>query len=211
MDRRMRPFDRLEMSRFVKIGATIYLSISLIILSMAVYMYPQLRIPLADSSFGGPGTMASVMPLVLWAFYFLGLGFIGLLIRKCHRCRPGQGERIAAALDKMGKGDLGWKITLRRGDELAEVADSISRASQSLADRVAGLKSKAEELSGVEEFLLDSIDANEAINPYTLKALRKLKICTNRLISDMDDFQVSTVIRPPAEPKHSIVRETIKA
>jgi len=45
-------------------------------------------------------------------------------------------------MEKMSRGDLGWKITLRRGNELAEIADSVTRASESLPNGSDGSRPK---------------------------------------------------------------------
>jgi methyl-accepting chemotaxis protein len=131
-------------------------------------------------------------PLFLGMAYLIGLGLISWLTWKCNYGRPGAGRRITTALQKMSQGDLGWKITLRRGDELADVADSVTQASASLADRIVKLQMQTRQLTEIENYLIDSVDTHH-IDPYTLKALRKLKICTSRLNADMEDFQISAI------------------
>ena len=100
-------------------------------------------------------------------------------------------------MEKMGQGDLGWKIVLRRSDEMADVAQSISSASQSLAERIGRIKTRTRELTEVEDFLLDSIGSERPINNYTMNALRQLKICTSRLSADIDGFQLSSIAAKP--------------
>lgn len=106
----------------------------------------------------------------------------------------GPGKRIATALQKMSKGDLGWKITLRRGDGMAEVAASVTHASESLADRINKIAVQVRHLAEIENFLIDTLEMEQIYNPYTVKALRKLKICTNRLNSSINDFHISSMV-----------------
>jgi methyl-accepting chemotaxis protein len=188
----MWPFKNLESGRALKVTATAYLTTSTALLCFTTILYFSI-----DTSTAGPSsffaTMLTHAPLFLGAAQLIGLGIIILLAWKCNRCRSGQGKRISTALNKMSKGDLGWKITLRRGDELADMAESVSRASQSLADRIGKLQIQTRQLTEIENYLIDSMDTERNVNPYTLKALRKLKICTSRLNSNMEDFQVSAV------------------
>lgn len=138
-------------------------------------------------------SLLTYAPIILALFLILGAGLICLLIRNCRLCRMGPGKRIATALEKMSKGDLGWKITLRRGDGLAEVASSVSQASESLADRVNKISIQVRQLTEIENFLIDSLETEQIYNPYTMKALRKLKICTSRLNANIDEFHLSSM------------------
>ncbi|MCP4569503.1 MAG: hypothetical protein GY841_18155 [FCB group bacterium] len=206
---RPQSLPRLDMSHAVKLGAVLYLSINLVVILAAIITYSYIQINPPTGSGSVLKSSVDFMPVVIWMGNIIGMGLIYLLIRHCRQCRSGQGRRISTALDKLSHGDLGWKITLRRGDELAEVADSVTLASKSLGERVAGLQAKAKELAGVEEYLLDSIDTGGGIDPYTLKALRKMKICTSRLLADMEEFQVSSLSsRPPTNLPHT-KRETV--
>lgn len=189
----MWPFKNLESGRSLKATVATYLAVSLILLTFTTIAYFAGDIPKADTSGSFFAAVHEHAPLFLGAALLVGLGLIALMVWKCSLCRSGPGRRITTALQKMSKGDLGWKITLRRGDELADVAESVTRASESLADRISKLQLQTKQLTEIENYLIDSIESDGITNPYTMKALRKLKICTNRLNSSMEDFQVSAI------------------
>lgn len=198
---------KVQAISILKIGTMIYVTFGLAILVLSAAFYLENDTGLFDSRGAFVHLAGAILPPILWVLNLFGLGLIFILIRKCRRCRDGQARRIAVALDKMGKGDLGWKLTLRRGDELAPVADSISHASQSLADRVVRLLADTRELSDIENFLIDSIQGQHRPDPHTMKALRRLQICTSRLQAEMDDFHMpsisagmSAVERPKSQP-----------
>ena len=189
---------KLQAAEVLKIGTIAYLSLSLVILVLSVAFYLKNDFGLVESSNALLPPVTSWLPPVLWALNLLGFGLIFVLLKKCRHCQSGPAKRISVALDKMGKGDLGWKLILRQGDELAPLADSISHASQALADRVVRLQADTRELSEIENFLIDSIQGQYRPAPHTMKALRRLQICTSRLQSEMDDFQI------PAAPNSSL-------
>jgi methyl-accepting chemotaxis protein len=193
----MWPFKNLESGRALRITAIAYLAASLALLSFTTILYFSIDISIPTSSSAFYAAVLSHAPLFLGSALLIGLGLVVLLTWKCNHCRSGPVRRISTALDKMSKGDLGWKITLRRGDELADVADSVTQASQLLANRINKLQSQTRQLTEIENYLIDSMEADRITNPYTLKALRKLKICTHRLSSDMDDFQISAIASMP--------------
>ena len=144
------------------------------------------------------------MPITLWCFNIISIILLITLRQKCLRCQQDNGQQIITALDKMGKGDLDWKISLHRDTELAGVANSVNNAQKLLAQRISRLQWKTRELTEVEDFLIDSIECSHNYQPHTLKALRKLKICLNRLKSDVDDFQLSLIPKKPDRQKHTI-------
>lgn len=195
-NRRTRLIDSIEMGPPLRATAAAYLIASTICLAAATFIF------FLQDSFVRAGSSSLFLLLtaaccaLLWLLTLGGAVLVVMLLRRCHICRSGPGRRISTAMEKMSKGDLGWKITLRRSDELADVADSVSRASQLLADRIAKLQAQTRELSEVGDYLDDSLESNRAANPNMLKALRKLKICTNRLQSDIDDFHVSAMSIP---------------
>lgn len=183
--------DNLESGPHIRIGALIHLPLSLLTTLATVWLWLH-----GDGRMeSNPNSIAQFItvnwPLVLAGMNLFGAGLLILLLRKCRYCQSGPARRISAAMEKMSKGDLGWKIILRKGDELAPVADSVTNASRSLADRIGRLQSDTRELSALEEFLQDSIEGDRTFNPHTLKALRKLKICTTRLKTGVEDFQLS--------------------
>jgi methyl-accepting chemotaxis protein len=198
-NRRIRPFANLESGQALKAGVVIYLSISVVSLVAAATIYLNLTMISDQNSNSLFISVLEFLPPALWILHLPGLGIIFLLARKCHHCRLGAGKRISSALDKLGRGDLGWRITLRRGDELADLADYVTRASQSLADRIGKIQAQTRELAEVEDYLLETLEGDSAFKPYTIKALRKLKITINRLKSDVEDFQVSSLPLPKSE------------
>jgi methyl-accepting chemotaxis protein len=183
--------DNLESGQYTKIGAFIYLPLALLTTLVSGWLWSQPDGAIETGADSIAQLITVNLPLILAGMNIFGVGFMILLLRKCRCCRSGPARRITAAMEKMSKGDLGWKITLRKGDELASVADSVTNASRSLADRIGKLQSNTRELSALEEFLQDSIESDHTFNPHTLKALRKLKICTTRLKTEVEDFQVS--------------------
>ncbi|MDD4052562.1 MAG: hypothetical protein PHR28_11780 [candidate division Zixibacteria bacterium] len=190
-NRRLKLPDSLESGPHIRIGALIYLPIALITAFASSWLWFQ-----TDGAIDAdPDTLADIIvvnsPLMLAVMNLFGLGIMVLLLRKCRYCQSGPARRIAAAMEKLSKGDVGWKITLRKGDELAPVADSVSNASRSLADRIVRLQSDTRELSDLEEYVQDSIESDDGCNRQTLKALRRLRICTTRLKTEVEDFQVS--------------------
>ena len=196
--RRARLLENLGTGRTFKIAAVIYLVINfLILISVLVTFTGTEKITGVDprTSAGGPATWP--IPAA-WVTQFIGLVVILVLLRRCNRCQEGLSRHITTAMEKMSRGDLGWKITLRRGNELAEIADSVTRASESLAERIGRLKTQTRQLTEVGNYLIDSVEADRIGNPNTLKALRRLKICTNRLCSNVEDFQISAT---PAIPQ----------
>jgi methyl-accepting chemotaxis protein len=192
MRRQMWPFKNLDSSQLLRNSVIGYLIGSCLLLSLTIVIYFATGSPF-DHSQSFTTSILHHAPLILGAAHLMGIGLMIVLIRKCHHCRIGPGQRITTALKKMCRGDLGWKITLRRGDELSEVAESVTRASESLADRINKLQLQTRQLLEIENYLIDSVGAERISSPYTIKALRKLKICTSRLNSHMEDFQISTV------------------
>lgn len=192
-NRRLTLHENLESGPQIRIGVLAYLIVAVV--TTSVFCWARIEIgPLPqEESRSLVGLLAANLPFVLAGFNLLGAGFLVLLLRKCRSCRRGPGRRISDAMEKMSKGDLGWKITLRKGDELAPIADSVTHASRILADRIGRLQGNARELTALEEYLQDSIESDRALNPHTLKALRKLKICTTRLKTEVEDFQISMV------------------
>lgn len=199
-NRRSTLHENLESGPQVRIGILTYLVFSVITAGAFGWAWFQ-----GDQMRGmNPPTwtdlLAASLPFVLAGLNLLGAGLLLLLLRKCRCCRSGPGRRISAAMEKMGNGDLGWKIILRKGDELAPVADSVTNASRILADRIGKIQSEARELTALEEYLQDSIEGDHSFNPHTLKALRKLKICTTRLKTQVEDFQISIAL-PKENPR----------
>jgi methyl-accepting chemotaxis protein len=199
---RTRVIDRIESGPLLQIAGAAYLTASAISLVASGLLY-LLRNSAALTGLPTPSPLlTAASSALLWLLTLGGAALVALLMRRCHICRSGPAKRITTAMEKMSKGDLGWKITLRRSDELAAVADSVSRASQSLADRMAKLQSQARELSDIEDYLHDSVEGDRGSNLYTIKALRKLKICTNRLRSDIDDFHISALLPQANDSAH---------
>jgi len=201
-DLRNRLMGSLESPGAIKTIALIYISATFALIAVTVVVYFAADVAFIDNDDTPLGRWLFHAPLVLSLAAIPGVALVFLLIRKCRRCQTDAGKRIAGALEKMGRGELGWKITLRRNEELVDVAESLTRASESLADRIGKLQIQARQLTEVESFLIDSIEADRLNNQYTLKALRKLKICTSRLNADMDDFHVSTVV--PTGPARTL-------
>jgi methyl-accepting chemotaxis protein len=200
----MRPFAYLESGPAVRAAAIAYVFISLALLSFASFTFFSIDKQIIS---GWDSTSVQIMAYAipaLWIFHLVGMGFVYLLVRKCRHCRMGPATRINAAIEKMSKGDLGWKITLRRGDELAEVADSISTASSALAERVGKIQGQTRELVEIEEYMLDSLVGEQHFNPNFLRALRKLKICTNRLSTNIEEFQLSSV-KPAKQADQTVI------
>ncbi len=196
-NRRLRLLDNMESAPLVRIGALMYLFFSLIttVIMSVIWLTADHTGDFAVVSWMRYLTTA-VPPLAI-GLNLLGGAFIFLLVSKCRRCQSGPGQRITAAMEKMGKGDVGWKIVLRNGDELAPVANSVSRASQSLADRIVRLQSETRQLVEIEDLLQDSLAGDRTVSQHTLKALRRLKICTSRIKAEMEDFQVSVLSSRP--------------
>jgi methyl-accepting chemotaxis protein len=191
-NRRKKVIVSLEAGSVIKIAVIVYASLASVFIVGTIILLIVVERGVVDSK---PPFAISLLEYLLPVLAFMllaGAGLTILLMQKCRRCHLGPGQRIMTALDKMGKGDLGWKITLRRSDGLSEVAASITKASESLADRIGKLQIQARQLIEVENFLIDSMETERIYNPYTLKALRKLKICTSRLSANIEDFQVST-------------------
>lgn len=207
LNRRMRPFTILESPGAIRVITTIYLSAGVILLASVIYFSSiSESIATIGSSFLPSLVLKYFLPVLAIA-YLSGLLTIYLLKRKCLRCVNICGQRITTAMEKMSKGDLGWKIVLRHGDEMADVAQSISSASQSLAERIGRIKVRTRELTEVEDFLLDSIGSDRSVNNYTMNALRQLKICTSRLSADIDGFQLSLITaKPVSEEKEFAVK-----
>ncbi|MCK5126903.1 MAG: hypothetical protein KAR42_11665 [candidate division Zixibacteria bacterium] len=199
-NRRMRPFANMETGTWLKTGSIVYLSMSLILLVITAVIYLNIDSTSLTSSGSFFTSAITIIPIIMWVGYLAGLIFMVLTMRKCTGCILGPGKRLTSAMDKMSRGDLGWRLTLRRGDEMMEVADSVSKASQSLAGRISKMQSEIKGLTEVEEYLIDSVAGSHHANPYFMKALRKLKISTNRLHADINDFQIS-LVEEPISPK----------
>ncbi|MEZ5360059.1 MAG: hypothetical protein R3F48_14680 [Candidatus Zixiibacteriota bacterium] len=206
-NRRKRPFAEMETRQWLKAGSIVYISLSLVILvfSAILYLYTDNSRPTQPGTFFS--IVNSTLPAILWIGYLAGLGFLIMTMRKCVGCILGPGKRLTSAMEKLGRGDVGWKLTLRRGDEMADVAESVSKASRALADRISKMQSEVKGIMEVEDYLIDSIAITHGSNPFLLKALRKLKISTTRLKTDINDFQVSATDEIPVGfPERHIAR-----
>ena len=190
-NRRMRPFAVVDSGQWLKTGSIVYISVSilLLIISAVFFLNADTTSPNQSGSFFS--FIAAALPIALWSVCLMGPILLFLTMGKCLGCILGPGKRLTSAMEKMSRGDLGWRLTLRRGDEMSEVAESVSRASQSLAERIGKMQSEIKGIKEVEEYLIDSISGSRNSNPYFIKALRKLKISTSRLNADINEFQLS--------------------
>ncbi len=191
----------------LKTAAWIYVAISLGLLITAAVFRLGVHPPMSPSPPHIIGTISAILSPVLWIVHLLGAGFVLLLLLRCTDCMSQQGHHIAGVIDRIGKGDLGAKITLHRGAEWTEVADSVLRANDSLRDRIGQLQSQTRELSAAEEFLIDAIELSGPVSRPTLKALRKLKIGLNRLQSSVDDFEIGATPMPFGTVREEAVPE----
>jgi len=214
--RRQRFIQSMASDRAIRIFAGIHIALSLILMGMTYISFAIIHSNAAIAPHSFFAAAWEFAPLALALMLIPAAGFIFLFIWKCRNCRMGPGKRIATALQKMSRGDLGWKITLRRGDGMAEVAASVTHASESLADRINKLSIQVRQLTEIENFLIDSLETEQIYNPYTMKALRKLKICTNRLNAGINDFHISSMrttdritISRPESPKEKSKKEDI--
>jgi len=200
-NRRTRFMNSWEQTDWFKRVITAYLigNAVLLILSAGAYLASRF-FSLTSSGFFFARTLPHAT-VCLWAFLMAGTTILLILRKKCRECLAGPGQRITSAMNKMSHGDLGWKLILRRGDELAEVADSVSDASRSLAQRIGLMQSQVRGISEIESHLIDTIDTDRPANPGVIAALRRLKINTSRLQANLHDFQISssaeTDTRPP--------------
>lgn len=190
-NRQWRSKITFDIGKWLKPISLTYLAIALMFILITPFIYLNQN----NSSLNKSGSFfdlaAGIYPIAAGIILLAGSILLILTIRKCTHCVLGPGKRLSTAINKMSKGDFGWKLTLRRGDELAEVADSVTQASQSLADRIGKLQSGMKGLTEIEEYLIDSVGSTQDLNPYVIKALRKMKICTSRLNADLDEFQIS--------------------
>ncbi len=211
-NRRMRPIAEMDSGTWLKTGNKVYLAASLTILTATaiLFIFSDLQSLKKSGSFFA--FIIDYTPILLWISCLLGMGLLFLTNNKCAECILGPGKRLTSAMEKMGKGDLGWKLTLRRGDEMREVADSVSKASQALAERIGKMQSEIRGIAEVEEYLIDSVSAARSPNPYFMKALRKLKISTTRLKTDINDFHVSITESPqPLSPSSTVISKIHRA
>lgn len=191
MDWRLWPKTGLNATPKVKAFIIGYLLCGMILLTFSVFAF--LKVTLYTPDMPVWSYLAAALPLCMGIQMAIGVGLLFLFIRKCHHCRSVLGQEISAALKKMSRGDLGWKVTLHRDAELSDVAQSATQASESLADMISKLQIQSQRLTEIEDYLVDSLEVSTIKNPYTLKALRKLKICTSRLNSNLQDFRVSAI------------------
>jgi methyl-accepting chemotaxis protein len=206
--RRVRLGHRLQAGTAITVAGVCYLAagIALLVLFAVSWIFAAVSPSGQVAPFFNFFRSHAVIPFA--AVTVIGLIAVAVLLFKCRQCRIGPVKRISSAMEKMSQGDLGWKITLRRGDELAEIADSVTRASCSLADRIGKLQTHTRELTEVENYLIDTVETDRVANPHLMKALRRMKICTHRLHCDIEDFQLSTITlphiqavnRPPVHP-----------
>jgi methyl-accepting chemotaxis protein len=198
-NRRVRSKITFDIGKWLKPISLTYLVIAM----MFIFITPLLYLNQNSSGLKNSGSFfdlaAGIFPAVAGIIILTGSILLILTIRKYTYCIMEPGKRLSTAINKMSKGDFGWKLTLRRGDELADVADSVTQASQSLADRIGKLQSGMKGLTEIEKYLIDSVGSTQDINPYFVKALRKMKICTNRLNADLNEFQISMNENNPAD------------
>lgn len=194
----------------LKVCITIYSLLSLTLLATAIGLWVGFESGSILATGTPVNTLFSYISLSIIILQFLGIGLLIFSACKCHNCVSGPVHRVIDAMGKMSRGDLGWKITLRKHDELSEMAASITKASCSLAERIGRLQTQARELTEVEDFILDAFEADRTKNPHILKGLRKLKITTSRLNSDIDSFQISSVTFPGKSARPTISRLPVR-
>lgn len=190
--------DSWEQSGRFKRACAAYLISSAMLLILSAGAYLVSRFSSLTSSGFFFNWVLPYLTVCLWAFLTAGTIILFILRKKCRECLAGPGERITSAMKKMSHGDLGWKLILRRGDELAEVADSVSDASRSLAHRIGLMQSQVKGIAEIENYLIDTIGADRLINPGVVTALRQLKINTSRLQANLHDFQISSSVETDA-------------
>lgn len=180
----------------LKVCVTIYSLISLSLLGTVVGLWLTFEPNLLLNSDTAIHTVFYILSVTLVVVQLSGIGLLFYTVGKFHKSISVPARRVIEAMGKMSRGDLGWKITLQKNDELSEMVTSISNASCSLAERIGRLQSQARELAEVEDYILDALAVDKTSNRHVLKGLRKLKITTSRLNSDIDSFQISAVNFP---------------
>ncbi len=196
INRRLRWAGFQLLGTTLRVCVTIYSLISLSLLGTVVGLWLTFEPSLLLNSDSAIHSVFYSTSLAMVITHIIGICLLLYAVGKCHNCISGPVRRVIDAMGKMSRGDLGWKITLRKNDELSEMAASITNASCSLAERIGRLQTQARELNEVEDYIIDAVSVDRTDNRHLIKGLRKLKITTSRLNSDIDSFQISAVNFP---------------
>jgi len=178
-------------SRFVRAGTYVYAGGSLIIVLYILFNYVASTLTQSAPTAAQAVFLSQKCIWIMTGWIALSLPLTALMVRKCHFCRSQGADKINAVLKEMELGHLGWKLTLSRGQELEELAQSVSSVNTKFAERLEKIHDRSQDLFEIEDYLVDAIKSDGRMRPATMKALRKLKIYTSRLKADIEDFDIT--------------------
>lgn len=164
-------------------------SLIFVVLIFLPYMLPiHFNLPLAEQAEAARVLLAlnkSVWPALLVAI--LILGFLSIFIT--HKI-VGPIYRLKIALREMTEGNLGVRVTLRKGDDLQELADHVNKLSVMVSTSIIALKHHYDTLAGHIDELERQIEA-KSINPEAGRALiRQMDDSRRNIETTLERFRI---------------------
>ncbi len=113
--------------------------------------------------------------------FLLGLGISIFSLLLSHRI-AGPLYRLEKSVEEIAKGNLAFKITLRRKDELKELAALMNSMIRELSGRVRDMKEKADLVEGAIHSLSESSEDEKVVGPEIRKGV-------SEAVKSMEDFK----------------------
>jgi methyl-accepting chemotaxis protein len=184
--------DKHLQTKYLLLTILLLLSYSLIfvILIFLPYILPiHFNLPLEERAEAARVLLAlnkSVWPALLVAILILGV----LSIFITHKI-VGPIYRLKKALGEMIEGNLDVRVTLRKGDDLQELADHVNQLSAMLSTSLAALKHNYDTLSSQIDELERQIEA-KSITPETGRELiRQIDDSRKTVVLALERFRVT--------------------
>lgn len=139
----------------------------------------------SGTEFIAPGLVLSILVSV----FLVGAASAGVLFFVSHRI-AGPLHKTEESLMKMGRGDLGFDINLRRGDEAKKLADSFNSASRGLSGLVGGLKEEHSRMYSAVRRLEALAGDTSGLSEDLKKAVKDLSASAAALGKKLDKFKI---------------------
>lgn len=165
-------------------------SLAFVVLIFTPYILPlHFNLPITERAEAARILLAlhdSVWPALLVVILLLGT----LSIFITHKI-VGPIYRLKTALKRITDGDLETRVTLRKGDDLQDLADCVNHLTEELRAFVAALKHDHDALSGYIAEMERQIELKSISEETGLDIIRKVKASRENIEVTLDRFKIS--------------------